>query len=322
MNTERIILTGATGFVGGHVYAALEGESREIVCTSRNPDRASRTYPERRCTWAKLDVDDPQTIESLLRSGDRIFYLIHEMGTGGDYEQLEQVSARAFGRIAREAGAARIVYLGGTKPQGTPSKHLASRLRTGKTLRHSGVPTVELRASMIIGSGSESWQIARDLAVRLPAMLTPKWLDNLCEPIAIEDVVAALIHALDNDDAEGAYALPGPEVLSFADVLLRIARQRNAKPIRVPVPILTPKLSSHWLRFVTRANLDVARELVEGLKTDLVSPDEGYWKEMPDHQFVDLDTAIRRALDADRRKMSKTANAAEDLIGRLTPSAR
>jgi uncharacterized protein YbjT (DUF2867 family) len=319
MSNERIIITGATGFVGGHVYQALRDDPREIVCTTRNPDRARIRQPERH--WERLDVDDPLTIRQLLRRGDRVFYLIHEMGTGEDYAQREQASARAFGRIAREKGVARIIYLGGPRPSGKPSKHLESRLRTGEILRMSGVPTVELRAAIIIGSGSASWRIARDLALRLPLMLTPKWLENRCEPIAIEDVVAALCHALDNDAARGAYALPGPEVLTFGDVLLRIARQRGTRPLRIRMPLLTPRLSSYWLRFVTRADTNLARELVEGLKTDLVSPDEGYWSQMPDYERMQFDTAVRRALAADQAQMSRTTITAENLIRRLTPSA-
>lgn len=318
MSTERIIITGATGFVGHHLYGAMKSDPRPIVCTSRDPARAAARHPERQ--WARLDVDDPNTIEALLEPGDRVFYLIHEMGTGGDYEQREQTSSRTFGRVARETGVARIVYLGGTKPVGEPSKHLASRLRTGEILRHSGVPTVELRAGMILGSGSESWRIARDLALRLPVMLTPKWLNNRCDPVALDDVIAALSHAIDNDGAVGAFALPGPEVLTFGEVLMRIASQRGVRPVRLPVPMLTPRLSSHWLRFVTGADLAVARELVEGLKTDLVAPDEGYWREMPDHERVDFDTAVQRALLADRARLSRTASAAEAVIRRLTPS--
>lgn len=319
MNTERVIITGATGFVGRHVWSAMKDDPREIICTTRAPDRARLNHPDR--IWERLDVDDPESIEALLEPGDRVFYLIHEMGAGGDYAEREEQSARAFSRIAREKQVARIVYLGGTKPRGEPSRHLASRLKTGELFRNSGVPTVELRAGMIVGPGSESWRIARDLAARLPVMLTPRWLKNRTEPIAIEDVVAALCHALDNDSATGAHPLPGPEVMSFGETLMRIARQRNVRPVRVPVPFLTPRLSSHWLRFVTGADLGVARELVEGLKSDLVSPGRGYWKEMPEHELLGFDEAVARALETDRKERSLTSSLAEELIRRLTPSA-
>lgn len=315
----RIVITGATGFVGSYLYEALRDGAAPIVRTTRDPTRAVRSRGG--TDWAKLDVDDPATIRALLQPGDQVFYLIHGMAEGEDYADREEASARAFAEIARENDVARIIYLGGTKPEGTPSKHLASRLRTGEILRASGVPAVELRAGMIIGGGSESWKIARDLAVRLPLMLTPKWLRNRCEPIAIDDVVFALVHSMEIwDEACGVYPLPGPEVMTFDEILMRIASLRDLEPVRLRVPFLSPKLSSHWLRLVTGADLTVAKELVEGMKTDMVSPDEGFWKLFPDHELTTFDEAAELALRDSEAKLTVATSVAERFIRSLTPS--
>ncbi len=319
--TERIIVTGATGFVGQAVYRGLvKCETRKIVCTSRSPDRARERFPGR--NWAPLDVDDPASIRNLLEEGDRVLFLVHAMSDGEGYAEREAASAREFGRIGREVGIARIVYLGGPKPLGEPSKHLASRLRTGEILRESGVSTIELRAGMIMGAGSESWRITRDLAARLPVMLLPSWLRNKCEPIAIRDVVMALIHALDApDDLAGAWDVPGPDRLTYEEVLYRVAAQCGTRPVGIRVPLLTPRLSSHWLRLVTRADMQVAKELVDGLKYDLVSPGDGYFEHMPDYERTSFDEAARHALRAEARTLPLSSVVVEMLLKRISRSS-
>ena len=312
----RIIITGASGFVGGRVARALQTSTRTVICTSRDPQRSRSANPT--CRWERLDTERPETVDSLLRPGDRVFYLIHAMSDGPNYSERESRGAHCFAEVARDRQVARIVYLGGPEPEGTPSRHLSSRLLTGEILRNSGVPTVELRASMIIGSGSESWHIVRDLAARLPVMVLPKWLQNHTQPVAIRDVVAALLHALDIDDEQcGVYDLPGPEILSFEEILVRTARLRGSQPRRVHVPVLSPRLSAFWLRFVTGADMEVVSELVEGLRTDLVAEGEGFWRLMPDYRRTSFDDAAREALRYDEQHLSPTASAAEAIVRRL-----
>ena len=292
-----VLLTGATGFVGRHVYERLSRVAR-VVCATRNPARASERHGDR--SWRRLDVAEPETIAPALEGCTAAFYLVHEMGGDPDYATRESQHAHSFAEAAREAGVRRIVYLGGMKPRGTPSAHLRSRLEVGRVLRESGVSTVELRASMIVGAGSQSWQIVRDLARRLPAMVLPRWLESRSQPIAIEDVAVALVHALGlPDELDGTWDLPGPETLSGRDILVRVARICGTTPVIVRVPFVTPRLSSYWLRLVTSADIHIARELVEGLRTDITSSERSLWPLLPEHRLIAFDDAARAALAAE-----------------------
>jgi uncharacterized protein YbjT (DUF2867 family) len=292
---DRVLLTGASGFVGRHLYHALQAVGCEVHCASRKPHESLQRYPER--TWVHLDLDDPATLDAALTSCTAAYYLIHGMGDGADYEQREAQAATAFADAAKRAGLRRIVYLGGVEPAGTPSRHLRSRLATGRLLRQSEVSTVELRAAMIIGRGGSSWEIVRDLAARLPLMVLPKWLRNRSHPVAIVDVVFALLVALAlPDEAAGVYDIPGLEQVSHQELLQRVAAYWRIRPVMINVPILTPRLSSYWIRFVTRADWHLAKELVAGLTSDLIPADEGLWALVSHYHRVSLDNAIRMAL--------------------------
>lgn len=314
---KRVLLTGATGFVGSHLHPVLVRAGFDVIGASRDPKRAKRRFPGR--DFCQLELSDRPSIRAALEHMDGAVYLVHGMAAGaGDYEGVERRMAQDFLTEAEHASLRRIVYLGGMRPAGPPSKHLRSRLATGELLRSGSVSTLELQAGMIIGRGSESWRIVRDLAMRLPVMVLPKWMQHRSQPVAIEDITAALAHALRVDfEGSAAYALPGPEVLSGREILERVARLRGMRPAIVEIPLLTPHLSSYWIQLVTRANKQVAAELVEGLVSDLVAPDRGFWALMPEHELTPFDRAAERALADDQRDLSLLARASERVIQTL-----
>ena len=201
------------------------------------------------------------------------------MGGGRrDYAEVERTAALAFREAAADAGVRRIVYLGGVAPEGRPSKHLRAAWRSAR-FAPGPVPALELRASMIVGNGSASWQIVRNLAMRLPAMLLPAWTESRTCPVAIEDAVVALVRGLDVSLPESAwFDLPGPEVLSARDILLGVAALRGRRVPGVRVPLLSVSLSSWWLKLVARTDFSLARQLVLGLTTDLLPRDARYWE--------------------------------------------
>lgn len=232
-------------------------------------------------------------------------YLVHGMGEGGDYHAREVAAAEHFAKAAGAAGLARVVYLGGVAPSNSEgSDHLRSRLAVGEALRAGPVTTIELRASMIVGHGSLSWLIVRDLAARLPLMVLPTWLKSRTQPVAIDDVVDALVHALEQPAQESEwFDIPGPETLSGREILERSAQVLGLRrPAMLQVPLLTPRLSSLWVRFVTRADWSVAREVVVGLTEDLLAKDERFWTLTQHPPRLRFDEAAARAVAAEREE--------------------
>ena len=312
------MLTGATGFVGSHLHGVLERAGFEVIGATRDPKAAAARWPGR--TFRALDVRDEVTLGPALQGCDAAVYLVHSMADAKDYDDVEQRSAQAFARAARAAGLRRVVYLGGIKPSGTPSRHLLSRLKTGAALRAGTVPTIELQASMIIGAGSESFRIVRDLSARLPFMLLPAWLETRTEPIALDDVTAAIAHALHiSHKGSAAYALPGREVLTCKEILVRTAEHLGHAPRMWGVPLVSPRLSSDWITLVTRADKHVARELVEGLRSDLVASDGGFWRLYPEHERLSFHEALVRALPEEERALSSRARLLERALHAVSP---
>jgi uncharacterized protein YbjT (DUF2867 family) len=313
---HQVLLTGATGFIGRNLHPVLLERGYRVISGSRNPERARQLLPTHE--FRALDVTDLGSIEAAMQGCQAAFYLVHAMAGGRGYEDVERRSAVAFRVAAEHAGVSRIIYLGGIRPNGVPSRHLESRLRTGEILRAGRVPTLELQASMVIGGGSESWRIVRDLAARLPLMLLPRWLDNESEPIAIGDVTFALARALEVPlERSQALSLPGPEALSGRDVLLRTARLLGSRPRTLRVPFVTPKLSSYWITLVTRADQRISEELVEGLRCNLLSSDEGFWRLAPEYRRTPFDEAARAALLEEQSELSLRSRLAEGLIRTL-----
>ncbi|MEQ1500717.1 MAG: NAD(P)H-binding protein [Myxococcota bacterium] len=317
--TGPVVVAGASGFVGRNVVDRLSAAGRDVRCGTR--DLSDRDH---RRAWVRLDVDTGAGLDAAFGGADAVVYLVHGLADHGpDLIAREEASAQRVLRAAEQAGVRRIVYLGGPTPDGEPSVHLRARLQTGEVLRSGRVSVIELRASMIVGAGSESWLMCRDLALRLPLMVLPRWLATRTQPIGIDDVVTAIVAAVDLSSAGSrAYDLPGPEILTAREILERVARQAGFRPVMVPVPVLTPRLSSWWLRFVTRADYGVARQLVDGMTSDLVAAGDGFWAELPDHVRVPFDEAVCRALAAEGPVHNRSARLWERAVRTLAVRAR
>ena len=299
--SERIVLlTGATGFVGGAVIPVLAAAGWRVRCMARDAQAARGREPG--LDWVQGNVSDPTSSARALAGCHAALYLVHGIGEGANYHQQEVAAATSFSHAAASAGVERIVYLGGVAPAGAGSDHLRSRLDVGSALRSGPVRTIELRASMIVGHGSLSWLIVRDLTARLPFMVLPRWLKSRSQPVAIDDVVLALVRALDLPlESSASYDLPGLETLSGVEILERTARVMGLPhPRMLELPLLSPRLSSLWLRFVTRAKWSVAKEVVLGLADDLMARDDRFWQIIGHSDRLSFARAAQLALEAER----------------------
>jgi uncharacterized protein YbjT (DUF2867 family) len=271
---KNILVAGASGYVGGRLVPKLVENNYSVRCMARSPEKLkARNWPD--VEVVQGDVLKPETLPSALQGIDIAYYLIHSMGSTQDFESIDITAAKNFGITAKNAGVKRIIYLGGlAKETGDLSAHLQSRQDTGKYLAETGVPVTELRASIIIGSGSASFEIIRDLTKKLPLMITPKWVKSLCEPIAIENVIEYLIACIEEPRTIGQILeIGGGEVLSYRKMMKSVAEVMGKKIIMIPVPVLTPRLSAYWLNIVTTVPMSIAFPLVEGLRNDSVCTD-------------------------------------------------
>ncbi|MEO6236935.1 MAG: SDR family oxidoreductase [Vicinamibacterales bacterium] len=269
-----MLVTGATGYIGGRLVPVLEASGVRLRCLARHPGALESRVSPTTDVFAG-DLFDPASLDRALAGIDVAYYLVHSMGAHGDYREKDRVAARSFGEAARRAGVRRIVYLGGlASEEGGLSKHLRSRIETGEVLRESGVPVMEFRASVVIGSGSLSFELIRALVERLPVMICPRWVSTLSQPIGIDDLVAYLAAALHlPDEGSRTFEIGGADRASYGDLMREYARQRGLKRLMISVPLLTPRLSSLWLGLVTPIYARVGRELVEGLKNRSVVTD-------------------------------------------------
>ncbi len=269
-----MLLTGATGYVGGRLLSALEERGERIRCLARRPDVLA---PRVRNSTAVVggDVSDPATLGAALAGVQTAFYLVHSMDAHGEFARRDREAAAGFGAAAKSAGVRRIIYLGGLGRGPGLSEHLASRQEVGRVLAESGVPTIELRASIVIGSGSLSFEMVRALVERLPVMVTPRWVSTRAQPIAIEDVIAYLLAALDAPaEVAGVFEVGGADVVSYREIMREYARQRGLRRWLIPVPVLTPQLSSRWLRLITPLHAAVGRALIDGVRNETVVADD------------------------------------------------
>ncbi len=267
----EILLTGATGYIGGRLLQRLEEGGRGVRCLVRHPPHLSATGANTEVVEG--DCLDEASLDRALAGVRTAYYLVHSMGGRSDFADIDRHAAENFGRAAARAGVRRIIYLGGlTGSAGSLSTHLKSRVETGDVLRASGVPVIEFRASIVIGAGSLSFEMIQALVERLPVMICPRWVATLTQPIAIADVLAYLEAALDlpADGESPIFEIGGPEAVSYGGMMREYARLRGLRRLLLPVPLLTPHLSGLWLALVTPAQARVGRALVEGLKNSTV----------------------------------------------------
>ena len=273
-DSARVLLTGATGYIGGRLLAVLQADRRKVRCLARRPENV-RVEPGAEVEVVRGDVFELDSLRRAMQGVNAAYYLVHSMGTGGDFAEEDRRAAENFGIAARGAGLRRIIYLGGLGRDGDRlSSHLKSRQEVGRVLRRCGVPVLEFRTSVVLGSGSLSFELIRALTERLPVMITPRWVSNPTQPIAIDDLLAYLREALTIDLPESrVFEIGGPEQVSYADLMNEYARQRGLRRWMIRVPVLTPRLSSLWLGLVTPVYARVGRKLVDGLRNPTVVHD-------------------------------------------------
>jgi len=289
----RVLVTGATGFIGGRLVPALLAAGHDVTVLVR--DASSYDAP-----------DGVRVVEGdLLESGsfgsaldvEAAYYLVHSMRAGGDFEERDRRAARNFARAASEAGVERVVYLGGLGEEGEElSEHLQSRRDVERLLAEGDYAVTTLRAAIVLGEGSASFEMIRQLAQRLPVMITPRWVHTRAQPIAIDDVVAYLVGVLDVPETAGeTYEIGGPDVLTYGEILKRTGRKMGREPRLVAVPVLSPRLSSYWVELMTDVPTGVARPLIEGLRNPVVVEDDSIRDLLP-IELTPFDVAVERAL--------------------------
>ena len=301
-----ILLTGATGYIGGRLLPLLEQHGYRIRCLARRPENL-RDRVAASTDVVAGDLLDGDSLGKSLNGVDTAFYFVHSMGTKRDFEEEDRAAATSFAEAAHQAGVRRIIYLGGLgKRDENLSKHLRSRQETGDILRSSSTEVIEFRASIVIGSGSLSFEMIRELVERLPVMICPKWVSVRAQPIAIEDLLSYLVEAVTLPPAGSRiFEIGGPDQLSYGEIMQEYARQRGLRRLMIPVPLLTPYLSSLWLGLVTPLYARVGRKLIESLKNPtLVSSN------LATHAFSvrprSLKDAIARALVNEDHEIAET----------------
>jgi uncharacterized protein YbjT (DUF2867 family) len=298
----KVLVTGATGFIGGQLATRLAASGRQVRCMVRNPAGPAAEALERQGMELRQgDVLAPETMRGAGEGAEVAYYLIHSMGRGGagDFAARERQAAADFAQMARSEGVERIIYLGGLGDR-PHSKHLRSRHETALALREHGPPVTYFRAGMVVGPQSESYRTVRYLVQRLPAMIAPAWLQNETQPIAIDDTLAYLTAALTvPESVDREIQIGGPDVLSYGEMLDRMAVVLGVRPRpRIPVPLITPWLSSLWIGLVTPVDAGVARPLIEGLATPTVVSDPDGMA-LFDVTPMSFDEALRRAVAED-----------------------
>jgi len=267
----KILLTGANGYIGQRLLPVLLEAGHEVFCCVRNRWRFENEHEHPLIRIVEIDFLKKKESDGFPVEIDAAYYLIHSMHTGSDFEKKEKESAERFLELLSATNAQQIIYLGGIVNEDHLSKHLSSRLAVEETLRTSSIPVTALRAGIIVGSGSASFEIIRDLVEKLPVMVTPKWLNTKCQPIAIRNVIQFLAGVLGRKDTtDKSLDIGGPDVLTYKEMLLQFAEVRNLKRYILTLPVMTPRLSSYWLYFITSTSYSLAVNLVDSMKINVI----------------------------------------------------
>lgn len=270
----KILLTGTTGYIGGRLRRTLEEQAVPVRCMTRRPEfLRPRVSPTTEVV--RGDVADLDSLRTALEGIETAFYLVHSMESNGDFEESDRIGSSNFAQAAKECGVRRIIYLGGLGHGEDLSSHLSSRQEVGEILRNSGIPTIELRASIVIGSGSLSFEMIRALVNELPVMITPRWVYVKAQPIAIEDVISYLVESMEIPlEKSEVFEIGGADQVSYAQIMHEYARQRGLKRLIIPVPVLTLRLSSLWLGLVTPIYARTGRKLIDSVRNETVVNDD------------------------------------------------
>ncbi len=295
----KILLTGATGYIAKRLLPVLLSEGHEVVCCVRDKKRFDTSqYNSERLSVIELNFLQRETLDNIPRDIDTAYYLIHSMSSStSDFQKLEKISAENFKDRIEKTNARQVIYLSGIVNDKKLSKHLSSRRQVEEILSTGTFHLTTLRAGIIVGSGSGSYEIIRDLVEKLPIMIAPKWLNTKTQPIAIRNVIEFLKGVLLNEDTyDKSYDIGGPEILTYQDMLLKFAKVRKLKRRIINVPVMTPKLSSYWLYFVTSTSYKLAVNLVNSMKVEIIGR-ENNLKELLDIELISFEDAIRNAFD-------------------------
>ncbi len=298
MEIRNILVTGATGYIGGRLIPKLLEKGYRVRVLVRDPERLIGRPWVNQVETFQGDVLKPESLPQALMDIDVAYYLIHSMSDSEEFDERDKRAAENFGSIAKKAGIKRIIYLGGLgESEADLSKHLRSRHQTGEVLRKSGVPVTEFRAAIIVGSGSVSFEMIRYLTERIPVMICPTWVFTRVQPIAIHDVLKYLVDALVTpDSADKIIEIGGKDVITYGEMMMVYAHTRDLKRILIPVPVLTPRLSSYWVHWVTPISASIAKPLIDGLKNEVIVNNDIAKQLFPGIEPLDYHTALRRSL--------------------------
>ncbi len=296
---QLVLVTGATGYVGGRLVPRLLEEGYRVRVLVRDARRLQGRPWLDRVEIIEGDVLQPVTLPAAMQGAATAYYLIHSMMLSADFHARDLTAARNFGQAAKNSGVQRLIYLGGLgDPEAELSEHLSSRQQTGNVLRESGVPVTEFRAAVVVGSGSVSFEMVRYLTERLPVMICPQWVYTRIQPISIRNVIDYLIAALDQPTSSGKIIeIGGADVLTYADMMLGYAEVRGLNRWLIPVPVLTPRLSSYWVHWMTPIPAQIARPLIEGLRNEVIVRGNLASTLFPEIKPMDYRYAVRIALE-------------------------
>ncbi len=294
MKRKTVLVTGANGFIGRLLTKALLAEDIQVRCMVRK----AGAQPEKSCETVQADLLEPETLPAALNCIDTAYYLVHAMAGGrAGFERRDRDAAENFVRASEKAGVRRVIYLGGLGETGDDlSEHLKSRLEVADILRSGKFATTFLRAAIIIGSGGASFEMVKALVERLPVMITPSWVTTLCQPIAVEDVISYLVGCMkDERTTGGTFDIGGPDVITYKEMMERFGHIRGRALYILPVPVLTPRLSSYWVGLITPVAPSVSMPLIEGLKNEVICREHSIRSLIP-LQLTSYEDAVRRSL--------------------------